>query len=103
MICSLLDKNYITSNRESGDGRYDIQAEPLPGRRVSTAKPVEFKIISGKDGDHSVEDTARRALKQIEDLHCGENLKSRGFGEDRIRKYGIGFRGKDVCIVCPES
>lgn len=59
-----LDGRYkITSNRESGFGRYDVVLEPL--RPQDDAVILEFKVRSPqKEG--SLEDTVRKALEQIE-------------------------------------
>ena len=53
----------ITSNRESGFGRYDVVMEPK--NETNNAIIMEFKV---KDSgvEKSLEDTVNAALKQIE-------------------------------------
>ena len=87
---------YVTSNRESGDGRYDIQMEPL-----STDHPgilLEFKSL---DKENYSEENLRReavdALNQINRNHYDENLKNRNV--HTIYKYGIAFCSKQVDVV----
>lgn len=91
-----LDGRYkITSNRESGFGRYDVVLEPL--RPQDDAVILEFKVRSPqKEG--SLEDTVRKALEQIEQKKYGASLIAAGIAPERIRKYGFAFEGKTVLI-----
>lgn len=62
----LKNRYVITSNRESGFGRYDVMLKP---RDLSeTAMILEFKVQDMKEQDS--EDTAQSALRQIGDIGC---------------------------------
>lgn len=86
----------ITSNRESGFGRYDIMM--VPKRAQLPGIIIEFKIFDA-DRERSLEDTAGRALQQIEEKKYETELLSEGIPENRIIKYGFGFSGKRVVIM----
>ncbi|MCC8046322.1 MAG: ATP-binding protein [Clostridiales bacterium] len=89
-----LDRTHIlTSNRESGFGRYDVSIEPRNGKMDGII--IEFKVFDPKK-EETLEDTAKRALQQIEDMKYETNLKARGI--EKVRKYGFAFRGKEVLI-----
>lgn len=94
LIVELRDRYIITSNRESGFGRYDVIMEP----KVSSDDAIilEFKVFDQEE--KNLEETARRALAQIEDKHYAEALIARGICEDKIRRYGFAFRGKEIFI-----
>ena len=94
LMVELTDRYIITSNRESGFGRYDIMLEP----RISgnDAFIIEFKV---QDFDEkSLSDTAKNALKQIEMQNYESNLVARGIPKNYIQKYGFAFCGKQVLI-----
>ncbi len=91
----LADRYRITSNRESGFGRYDVMLEPK--QESDPAVILEFKIRDAQD-EASLEETADAALEQIEERKYTAELESRGISGDRIRKYGFAFEGKTVLI-----
>ena len=92
-------ENYIiTSNRESGFGRYDIMLEPKD--KQSQKYPgivIEFKVINPRK-ENSLEETVEAALKQIEEKNYDAELVKRGVKEENIHHYGFAFRGKEVLI-----
>lgn len=96
LMAQLADKYAITSNRESGIGRYDIMMETKDSSMYSYI--IEFKVYDRKK-DSSLEDTADRALKQIKDKGYAAQLIARGIEENMIRSYGFAFKGKEVVIV----
>lgn len=91
-----LENRYvITSNRESGFGRYDIVLEPR--NSTDPAIIIEFKVFD-PDEEHSLTETVNKALTQIHDKGYAAGLIARGIPENQIRKYGFAFRGKEVLI-----
>ncbi len=91
----LTDRYIITSNRESGFGRYDIMLEPK--NTTDHAMIMEFKVRDPKE-EASLEDTADAALRQIDQQRYETSLEERGIPKERIRKYGFAFEGKEVLI-----
>lgn len=95
LMVSLENRYIITSNRESGFGRYDIMLEPKNKEEVAII--IEFKVFNTRR-DKSIEDTVQAALQQIEDKNYEADLIARGVPKENIRKYGFAFQGKEVCI-----
>ena len=96
MMIELQDKYIITSNRESGFGRYDVMFEPK-NPLENDAMILEFKVLN-KRKENSLEDTVKEALRQIDEKQYASALIARGIPQDRIRKYGFAFSGKKVLI-----
>ena len=94
LIVELTDKYIITSNRESGFGRYDIIMNPR--RPENDAIIIEFKVQHSSE--KNLADTVQKSLEQIEERNYQSDLLSRGIPEERIRKYGFAFCGKKVLI-----
>lgn len=94
-LCALLDnKYYVTSNREAGMGRFDIQLMPrdtgLPGILI------EVKATKNCTKE-ALEKLAQEAMEQNYNLHYDEDMKAKGVKE--IYSYGVAFCGKDVAVV----
>ena len=88
--------NYIvTSNRESGFGRYDVIIEPKDQKKDAII--LEFKVFH-PNKEASLEDTVAAALKQIHDKQYESVLIQKGFSLEQIHKYGFAFDGKKVLI-----
>lgn len=96
LMVDLADRYTITSNRESGFGRYDVMLEPLDTQ--DKAFILEFKVFDPDNEEESLEDTVRSALHQIETKGYAVTLTAKGILPERIRKYGFAFRGKTVLI-----
>ncbi len=95
LMIELADRYIITSNRESGFGRYDVILEPKTER--NNAIILEFKVYD-TDEENSLQDTVKAALQQIEDKKYAASLEAKGIQTERIRKYGFAFKGKEVLI-----
>ena len=93
-------ENYIiTSNRESGYGRYDIMLEPIDKSNDNLpCIVIEFKVINPKK-EKTLEETVEAALNQIEDKGYDAELIKRGVKKENIHHYGFAFKGKKVLIV----
>ncbi len=96
LMVELSDRYVMTSNRESGFGRYDVMLEPLCPER-DDGIILEFKVYQPRK-EKGLEDTVEAALRQIEEWRYETLLTARGIPGERIRRYGFGFRGKEVLI-----
>lgn len=93
-ICTLFNNAYVTSNRESGNGRYDIQLMPksshLPGILI------ELKAEKHCDKE-ALKKLSEAVLKQINEKAYDTELVNKGV--KTIFKYGVAFSGKNAEIT----
>ena len=90
------DRYIITSNRESGLGRYDVVIEPREPEKKD-AYILEFKVFNPKK-EKSLDDTVAVALQQIEEKQYAAALIEKGIPKECIHSYGFAFEGKKVLI-----
>ena len=95
LLVELNRKYIVTSNRESGFGRYDVMLEPK--NIEEPAFILEFKVYDGEE-ESSLQDTVQAALAQIEEKQYEAALIVKGIPAENIRKYGFAFEGKKVLI-----
>lgn len=99
-LCAVMNNRYfVSSNIESGHGRYDIQLRPLNKRLPGII--IELKVL--KDGiaeeriDSQLEATANDALGQIEEKKYVTAMKQEGF--THFFKIGAAFYKKHVKVL----
>lgn len=95
LIVDLNGQYSVTSNRESGFGRYDVIMEPLDQK--SPAFIMEFTVHDSTE-EKTLKDTSRAALEQISEKKYDTALKNKGIEDQRIYKYGFAFSGKEIYI-----
>ena len=93
-LCALLSGYYTTSNRESGNGRYDIQLSPKNNRLPG----VIIELKAGKDcSDTALKELSKTAVQQIIQKKYHTEMKAKGVPV--IYQYGVAFCGKDVAVA----
>lgn len=94
-LCTTLDNRfYITSNRESGEGRYDICLCPKDGKLPG----ILIELKAAKDcTEDELKQLSEKALTQIDNRKYETELTVKGVRN--ILKYGVAFSGKRVMIT----
>lgn len=93
-LIALMDNQYkIRSNRESGDGRYDISL--FPRKKKYPGIIMELKWKNGLD-EEELKSLAKDALLQIENEKYDFEMREEGI--ENILKLGIAFSGKRVNV-----
>lgn len=99
-LCAVMNNRYfVSSNIESGYGRYDIQLKPFNKKLPGII--IELKVL--KDGvakdciDSQLEAAAKDALRQIEEKKYVTSMKKEGF--THFFKIGAAFYKKHVKLL----
>lgn len=93
-LCVITDNRYdISSNRESGEGRYDIQLMPK-----DISKPgILIELKADKKSSDDLKSLAQTALQQIYDRKYDTDMTAKGV--KTIFKFGVAFSGKNVEVI----
>ena len=93
-LIALMDNQYkIKSNRESGDGRYDISLFPREEKYPGIIMELKWKKNLSAD---DLDGLAEEAFDQIEKMRYDSEMKEDGVRD--ILKFGIAFSGKKVSV-----
>ena len=93
-LIALMDNQYkIKSNRESGDGRYDISLFPREEKYPGIIMELKWKKNLSAD---DLDGLAEEAFDQIENMRYDSEMKEDGVRD--ILKFGIAFSGKKVSV-----
>ena len=95
LIVELSDRFRITSNCESGFGRYDVMLTPKNNH--DNAIILEFKVQDTEE-EKTLKESVEAALRQINEKKYEAELIAEGIMPERIRKYGFAFAGKK-CLI----
>ena len=93
MTALLVPQYEVQSNRESGEGRFDLAIFPKDHTKLGVI--LEFKTAS------TMEELTKRANEALQQIECKDYVQtflSRDIPENHILKYGIAFCGKNVKI-----
>ncbi len=93
-LCAMFDNRYyVTSNRESGEGRFDIQLMPKSDRLPG----ILIELKAEKDcSEKALETLSQTALRQIGDRKYYAEMNAHGITD--VIKFGVAFSGKKVRI-----
>ncbi len=92
-LCAVVSNRYrVSSNRESGYGRFDIQLYP----ESKSVPGFIFEFKHSKSDTEDLDGLAKQALQQIEERKYDTQMKADGIVD--IVKIGIAFRGKHAVI-----
>ncbi len=95
LLAYLYNEYEVKSNRESGNGRYDLAIIPYDKNRL--AYIIEIKILDKEDKEDKLKKVAEDAIKQIEEKRYTTELLNRGI--KNILALGIAFQGKKIFIL----
>ena len=94
-LCAMMDNRYyVSSNRESGEGRYDIQL--MPKTKDMPGILIELKAEKESSAER-LKALAQDALEQIDERQYHTDMVTRGV--ETIYRYGVAFSGKAVEIA----
>jgi hypothetical protein len=85
----------LVSNREAGEGRFDLIIEPTEKANFKTAVYMEFTVLKRGDNE-KLQNKANEALEQIRNKHCFTDLPE---FTKQIVICGVAFQRKNVRII----
>lgn len=94
MLAVMSDSYYITSNRESGEGRFDVQMEPRD--KNQTGYIFEFKTKKDLD-ENGLRELAKEGIQQIRNHQYDMDMEFHGIKD--VTLFGIAFSGKKVAVL----
>jgi len=94
-----MNTHYISSNRETGDGRADLLLEPKSRKYPGVI--FEFKVLREQESDKKVleeklKELAQNAYQQILDKNYDAELRKRNV--KTIYRYGVAFYKKALSV-----
>lgn len=92
LLAIFSNKYKIQSNKESGNGRFDIELIPI--NKVNPGFIFEFKKVNN---ENELKESANNVLKQIDDKKYDLNMKNNNVL--KIIKIGIAFYKKEVAVA----
>ena len=98
LVSGLKRDYYIQSNRESGNGFYDLAIIPKNGKDLAII--MEFKSLYNAE-QKQLDNAAQEALEQIDNKDYVAEAKRKTSG--KILKFGISFSGKSFAILSQKS
>ncbi len=93
-LCAVMGGHFVTSNRESGEGRYDIQLKPR--NKILPGILIELKAERNCTDTH-LKKLSEEALQQINEKKYDTEMVKEGI--KTIYKYGVAFSGKRVEVT----
>jgi hypothetical protein len=93
LLVALQDTHEVKSNRESGNGRYDVIIIPRDITKLGIV--MEFKKVD-EDEDETLETAVEIALTQISEKGYTQELVSRGIKD--LMEVEISFTGKKLLL-----
>ena len=94
LMAFFANTHHVRSNRESGDGRYDIGLEPKLIHKNMKAIIIEIKVASESE---NLKQVAQKAFQQIKDKSYKADMEARGITDYVL--LGMAFSGKEVEVV----
>ena len=94
LMAFFANTHHVRSNRESGDGRYDIGLEPKLTHKNMKAIIIEIKVASESE---NLKQVAQKAFQQIKDKSYKADMEARGITDYVL--LGMAFSGKKVEVV----
>jgi len=95
LVAELWNQYVITSNRESGIGRYDCILNPKDKSKL--AYILEFKVCHPKR-EKTLKQALKVGLQQIQNENYAQILLEDGVPKENIKKFAFAFKGKDVLV-----